>query len=277
MRWAWLLCFLAACQRGPEVAFEPPYAPETRPAALRVVVAGMRSPEGAAPYRAFLKGLEAWLGERVEVFGRRTYLEVLEALRRGEAELGFLCTLAAGLGVEEGFLEVVLAGDTRVPYQSLVVVRQASPYRTLADLAGRPFAFTDPLSNTGHAWPRLLARGLGKDFFARAFFTYGHDRALVAVLEGLAEAAAVDQVVYVSLGVKGLRVVARGPVDPPPPVVVRKGLPREKKARWVKALLAHAQTPEGRRALEALALKGFLPSGDEPYRKVYRRAREVLP
>ncbi|GAA5334790.1 MULTISPECIES: PhnD/SsuA/transferrin family substrate-binding protein [Thermus] len=275
MRKLLALLLLAACARPPEVALGPPYAKEAERGGVRIVVAGMRSPVEAGPYREFLQGLEALLGERVEVFGRRTYWEVLETLRQGEADLGFLCTLAAGLGVEEGFLEVLLASDTAVPYQSLIVVREDAPYQSLAELKGRPFAFTDSLSNTGHAWPRLLARDLGEGFFAQAFFTYSHDRALGAVREGLAEGAAVDGVVYATLGVKGLRVLARGPADPPPPVVARKSLPE--KERLMQALLALVKKPENAKALRALGLKGFRRSEDAPYRVVYRRAREVLP
>ncbi len=272
-----LALLLAACARPPEVALAPPYAPEAPTGTVRVVVAGMRSPKEAEPYRALFQGLGEWLGVRVEVFGRRTYGEVLEALRQGRAHLGFLCTLAAGLGAEEGVLEVLLAGETFVPYQSLVVVRASSPYRTLADLKGLPFAFTDPLSNTGHAWPKLAARGLGEGFFAQAFFAYHHDRALLAVLQGLAEGAAVDRVVYETLGLSGLRVVWRGPTDPPPPIVARKGLDPGLKDRLLKGLLAYAGTPEGQRVLRTLGLKGFRPAEAWDYVRVYRRAEEVLP
>ncbi|MFN4070206.1 MAG: PhnD/SsuA/transferrin family substrate-binding protein [Thermus caldifontis] len=244
---------------------------------MRVVVAGMRSPGEQEPYRAFLQGWGRALGIRVEVFGRRTYREVLEVLRRGEAHLGFLCSLAAGLGVEEGFLEPILESDTLFPYQSLIVVRENAPYATLQDLRGLPFAFTDPLSNTGHAWPRILALGLGEDFFEKAFFTYSHDRALTAVLQGLAEGGAVDRVVYETLGLGGLRVLVEGPQDPAPPVVVPKGLPREAKERWVRSLLQHAGTEEGKRALRALGLRGFRRAEAEAYRAVYLRAKEVLP
>ncbi|GAA6731456.1 MULTISPECIES: PhnD/SsuA/transferrin family substrate-binding protein [Thermus] len=277
MRKLLALLLLAACARPPEVHLGPPYAKEAEEGGVRIVVAGMRSPEEAEPYREFLGGLEELLGEKVEVFGRRTYREVLEVLRQGEAELGFLCTLAAGLGVEEGFVQVLLAADTVVPYQSLVVVREDAPYQSLAELRGRPFAFTDPLSNTGHAWPRLLARDLGEDFFARAFFTYGHDRALWAVRERLAEGAAVDRVVYATLGIQGLRVLAMGPADPPPPVVVPKDLPERERERLMRALLALAARPESTRVLRALGLRGFRKAEDAPYRSVYRRAREVLP
>ncbi len=213
---------------------------------------------------------------QVEVFGRRTYGEVLEALRQGRADLGFLCTLAAGLGAEEGVLGVLLAGETSVPYQSLVVVQVSSSYRTLADLRGLPFAFTDPLSNTGHAWPKLAARGLGEGFFAQAFFAYHHDRVLLAVLHGLAEGAAVDRVVYETLGLPGLRVVWQGPTDPPPPVVARKGLDPALRDRFLKGLLAYASTPEGRRVLQPLGLEGFRPVETLDYVRVYRRAKEAL-
>lgn len=271
------MLFLVGCKGLPEVALGPPYAPTVQEAEVRVVVAGMRSPQEQEPYRVFLRGWGRALGLRVEVFGRRTYAEVLEALRQGEAHLGFLCTLAAGLGVEEGLLEPILESDTLFPYQSLIVVRENAQYTTLRDLKGLPFAFTDPLSNTGHAWPRILALGLGEDFFQKAFFTYSHDRALMAVLQGLAEGAAVDRVVYETLGLRGFRVLASGPLDPAPPVVVLKGLPQEAKKRWVKSLLQYAGTEEGKRALKALGLRGFRQAEAEAYRAVYLRAKEVLP
>jgi phosphonate transport system substrate-binding protein len=277
MRLLLLAFLLAACARPPQVALAPPFRPELEGGEVRVVVAGMRSPLEAEPYRVLARGMGEVLGVRVEVFGRRTYAGVLEALRRGEAEVGFLCSLAAGLGVEEGFLEVILASQPKTPYRSLIVVREESPYRYLSELFGRPFAFTDPLSNTGHAWPRLAARGLGKGFFAQAFFTYGHDRALWAVKEGLAEGAAVDAVVYEALGLPGLRVLWRGPVDPAPPVVVRKDLAPGAKARLREALLAFAATQEGLEALKVLYLEGFAPAEGEAYRQVYFRAKGVLP
>ncbi len=255
----------------------PPYRPGVGEAGLRVVVAGILSPREAEPYRVLARGLGEALGVEVEVFGRRTYEGVLEALRRKEAEVGFLCTLAAGLGVEEGFLRILLATKPKVPYRSLILVRQESPYRHLAELAGRPFAFTDPLSNTGHAWPRRAALGLGEGFFARAFFTYSHDRALIALKEGLAEGAAVDAVVYEALGVTGLRVLWQGPEDPPPPVVVRRDLPPRWQERIRGALEAFAHGPRGQQALEALYLEGFAPGQEGAYREVYRRAKEVLP
>ncbi len=272
-----MFLLLGACAKPPEIALSPPYRAGVAGGEIRVVVAGMRSPQEAEPYRVLARGLGEVLGVRVEVFGRRTYAGVLEALRRGEAEVGFVCTLAAGIGVEEGFLEVILATQPKTPYRSLILVREGSPYRHLSQLFAKPFAFADPLSNTGHAWPRLAARGLGEGFFARAFFAYGHDRALVALKEGLAEGAAVDAVVYEALGVRGLRLLWQGPQDPAPPVVVRRGLSPEAKARIRQAILAFAATPKGREALEALYLKGFVPATGEAYRRVYLRAREVLP
>jgi len=271
------LLLLAGCHAIPDVPLSPPYALEVQEAEVRVVVAGMRSPQEQEPYRVFLQGWGKALGVRVEVFGRRTYAEVLEVLRKGEAQLGFLCTLAAGLGVEEGFLEPVLESETLFPYQSVVVVREEAPYTSLRDLKGLPFAFTDPLSNTGHAWPRILASGLGEDFFQRAFFTYGHDRALRAGLQGLAEGAAVDRVVYEALGLGGLRVLAQGPEDPAPPVVVPVGLSPVERERWVESLLRYAATEEGKKALRALGLRGFRRAEAQSYRGVYLRAKEVLP
>lgn len=82
---------------------------------------------------------------------------------------------------------------------SVLIVPADSPARTMADLRGKVFAFTDPMSNTGRTYPTYLVRQLGQTpetFFARTFFTYSHDDAIHAVADGLADGAAVDSLVY---------------------------------------------------------------------------------
>ncbi len=282
-----LALLLAGCAlRAPEVRLSatdpavPAVADPVEPGSLVVAVAGMLSPEAAAPYRRLARALGDALGRPVVVLQRRDYAGVLRLLKNGTAELGFLCTLAAGKGAEEGYLRVLAAGlpQPGAPYRSLLLVRAGQRAKTLADLEGARFAFVDPLSNTGYAWPLRFFRQNGvepKAFFDQVIFTYSHDRSLRAVAEGFVDAAAVDGMVYHAvLGehpeLKGrIRVLWQSPEDPPPPLVAAKGL-GEEEARAVRAALSHLP----KAALLPLHIRRFAPADDAPYRAVWRRFLE---
>lgn len=84
-------------------------------------------------------------------------------------------------------------------YHSLLLVPTTSSATTMADLRDAVFAFTDPTVFSGRIYPTALVRDLGFEpgaFFTRTFFTYSHDNAIYAVADGLADAAAVDSLVY---------------------------------------------------------------------------------
>ncbi len=282
-----LALLLAACgPRAPEVRLDardpgvPAVVDSVPPGALVVAVAGMLSPRAAAPYRRLARALGKALRRPVVVLQRRDYAGVLALLKDGTAELGFLCTLAAGKGAEEGFLRVVAAGlpDPHAPYRSLLVVRAGLSVQRPEDLAGRRFAFVDPLSNTGYAWPLryLHEHGLAPErFFDQVVFTYSHDRALRAVAEGFVDAAAVDGMVYHAvlsaqpeLKAK-VRVLWQSPEDPPPPLVAAQSLDPGEEAR-VRAALARLPAA----VLQPLHIRRFAPAEAAPYRAVWRRFLE---
>ncbi|GEM89814.1 PhnD/SsuA/transferrin family substrate-binding protein [Oceanithermus desulfurans] len=248
--------------------------------ALVVAVAGMLSPRASEPYRRLAAALAEKLGRDVVVLQRRTYADVLELLREGTAQVGFLCTLAAGKGVSEGYLRAVAAGVPYeyAPYRSVILTRADMQVRGLEDLANRRFAFVDPLSNTGFAWPQRYFRNRGVDartFFSQTVFTYSHDRSIRALLDGFVDAAAVDGIVYFGLlkddpGLeRELRVLWESPEDPPPPLVVRSGLPQAQ----VNDLLA-ALTSLDKSLLSPLHIARFTPTDSAPYRRVWTQFLE---
>lgn len=289
-RWGWLLLVLCACRSAPLPGVDlqnlQPLDTTAREG-LRIVVAGILSPQEAEPYRQLGAALGQRLGQPVEVVQRRTYAEVLEVLRSGQANLGFLCTLAAGKGVEEGYLRIVLASQPpqQTPYQSLILVPFASAAQSLADLKGQTFAFTDPLSNTGAAQPRLLLHQMGttpERFFNRLIYTYTHDRAVWAVAEGFVDGAAVDSLVYWALLAvhpqlrNKLRVVYTAQPDPPPPVVVPANQDTALSAQIKTALLDLAQTPSGQTLLQRLHLRGFQETEASPYLRLWLRVKGLM-
>lgn len=266
----WLLVFLLlGCARIPEagpLAPLPPIRLEEE-ATLRIAVAGILSPKRSYPYWT----LAHTLWPQATVLGRRGYGEVLDLLHKGQVDIAFLCTFAAAKAVAEGYGEVIArsvpASWTR--YRSVVIVPATSDRQSLGDLAGATMAFVDPLSNTGYLRPIRELKGRGyrpEIFLGKILFTYAHDRAVEAVIRGLVEAAAVDGMVLDAMirkdaGLKEkIRVIWEGPEDPPPPVVVRKGVAPELKREILKRLEEAGQLPEA-------GIAGFAPASDAQYRR----------
>lgn len=248
---------------------------------LRVAVAAVISPKGTVEsYRQLLDYLTAKLNRPVELVQRRTYAEVNDLVKQGYVDLAFVCTSAYIAGRADFGMELLAAplvnGET--VYYSVLIVPGNSPAKSMADLRGKVFAFTDPMSTSGRMYPTLLVRELGsapEQFFSRTFFTYNHDDAIRAVAQKLADGAAVDSIVYdyalaldPSLA-KQTRIIQRSPSLGIPPVVVNPGLRPQLKAELRSALLGmSADTTIGQRALQTLGVDGFVAIDDSAYTSV---------
>ena len=256
---------------------------------LRVAVAAVISPRGTVEsYRPLLDYLSAELNRPVELVQRRTYAEVNDLVESGDVDVAFVCTSAYIAGHDKFGMELLAApqvnGET--VYYSFLIVPAESPAQALADLRGKVFAFTDPMSNTGRMYPTFLVKQLGstpEQFFARTFFTYSHDDAIRAVADGLADGAAVDSLVYdfavsrdSSLAVK-TRVIHRSPAFGIPPVVVSPGARPQLKAELRSLLIRMADDPEGQAALQAINVDRFVTIDDRAYASVRDLLAEVGP
>lgn len=262
----------------------PPESESDGTLPLRVAVAAVVSPKGTAEsYQPLLNYLGVKLGRPVELIQRRTYAEINDLVKSGAADVAFVCTSAYVAGHDEFGMELLAApqvgGET--VYYSLLIVPAASPAQGMADLRGKVFAFTDPMSTTGRMYPTLLVQQLGSTpdrFFTETFFTYSHDDAIRAVAEGLADGAGVDSLVYEyavrrepALGAR-TRIVHRSPAFGIPPVVVGPGVRPQTKAQLQAVLLGMADDPEGRAALQPIGVDRFVAIDDTAYDSV----RELL-
>ncbi len=247
---------------------------------LRLAVANVISPTGTLEnYSALVDYLEKKLGRPVELVQRRTYAETNELIRRGEVDVAFVCTNAYVLGHDTFGMQLLVAPvvDGETTYYSLLVVPAESSARSMADLRGKVFAFTDPLSTTGRLYPTKLVEQLGEtpeSFFARTFYTYSHDDAMRAVAEGVADGAAVDSLVYdfaverdPALGER-LKVIHRSPPFGIPPVVVGPAVRPQVRAELEEILLRMHEDPEGLAALQALDVDRFVLIDDQSYQSV---------
>ncbi|HWQ27841.1 MAG TPA: phosphate/phosphite/phosphonate ABC transporter substrate-binding protein, partial [Dehalococcoidia bacterium] len=174
-----------------EVSASP--APTPAAGVLRIAIAGVMSPSRTLDaYDQLLSYLGKRLGVRVTVDQRSSYAEVNELLRTGQADLAFVCSLAYLEGKEQFGMELLLApevGGERV-YYSYLIVPADSLATSLADLRGKVFAFSDPLSNSGKLAPEYQLFLLGETpnrFFGRYEYTGSHDNSILAVAEGLVD------------------------------------------------------------------------------------------
>ncbi|HSN92721.1 MAG TPA: PhnD/SsuA/transferrin family substrate-binding protein [Anaeromyxobacteraceae bacterium] len=272
--------------RVPPPAVEWSAAPPTG-RALRLSVAAMQSPvDTFSDYSRFLERMGTLLGERVRFVQRRTYAEVNDLLLSGQLDAALLCT-GGFLDLEArnpGAVEVLAVPviDGRTTYRSLVLVPEASRTRSLWNLAGMRFAFTDELSLSGHLYVARLLADSGREpgrFFASTVFTRSHDRSVDAVARGVVDGAAVDSLVFDALAARDpslrsrVRVVHRSPPYGVMPVVASTTLPAETRARLRAVLLGLHQDPEAAEALRAVHIERFVPPEPGLYDEAARVAR----
>jgi phosphonate transport system substrate-binding protein len=252
-----------------------------------VAVAAVISPKGTVEsYAPLLDYLGQKLNRPVELVQRRTYLEVNDLIERGEVDLAFVCTSAYIVGSNDFGMELLAAPQVQgeTVYHANLIVPFNSPAKDLADLKGKVFAFTDPISLTGRVYPTALVQQLGSSpeaFFSRTFFTYSHDEAIYAVANGLADGASVDSMVFdyalardPSLS-KKVKVIHQSPPFGIPPVVVNPNLRPQVKADLQALLLEMHQDPAGLTALSAIGIERFVTIDDSAYAAARSLIQEV--
>jgi phosphonate transport system substrate-binding protein len=277
------LCALAllACEetrfREAQVDLDPAPAAPVKAAAPRAArgllfsVAAVESPRDTySGYSRLFERVGARLGIGIEFVQRRTYREVNDLLATGKLDAALVCTggyldlVRRAPGSVEVLAVPVVRGEKT--YHSLVIVRNASRIRSLEDLAGKRFAFSDELSLSGRTYVVRQLRDAGHDpsrFFASAIYTQSHDRSVKAVAAGLVDGAAVHSGVYAHLIRRDpqlahqLRVVHQSPPFGAMPVVAATSMPREERERLREALVGLSGDPEGAEALRVLELDGF--------------------
>lgn len=247
---------------------------------LRVAVAAVISPKGTVEsYSPFLSYLEKKLNRPVELIQRRTYLEINDLIEHGAVDFAFVCTSAYIQGHDTFGMELLVAPQVggKTTYNSYLIVPASSNAQSMADLRGKVFAFTDPISLSGRVYPTYLVRQLGSTpeaFFARTFYTYSHDEAIRAVASGIADGANVDSLVYKYTIARDpplaekLKVIQRSPNFGIPPVVVSPLIRPQVKAELQSLFLEMADDPAAGDALASIGVERFVLIDDSAYDSV---------
>ena len=120
------------------------------------------------------------VGCKVEVFVATGYNAEIEAMRNGKLELAEFGPLGFVLAHQVAKAEAIGAfGSTDgkpVTYWASIVTYPASGIKTVADIRGRSFAFSDAASTSGHLFPAygLRKAGLDPDKDLKAIYAGSH-------------------------------------------------------------------------------------------------------
>lgn len=131
-------------------------------------------------------------------------------------------------------------------YQSYIITTKASGLKTLDDLKGKRFAFTDAGSTSGYAYPSMLLRKHGiipPQYFLKVFFLKKHDRVIKALVQGSIDAGAVsDGTFFTAQKTHGdiFEIIAKSDPIPLDAVVAAAHVPQATVKQYQKAL---AQMP----------------------------------
>jgi len=267
-----ILTFLALARPTPAAS-----VPSSAKPPLRIAVAAMFSPEETlGVYQELMDYIAAMLGRSVELKQRRTYQEVNDMLGAGKLDAAILCSgpyvhAQRQYGVQLLAVPVIRGSPT---YHSYIIVPPGSQARTLDDLRGKRFAFTDPLSTSGYLYPVYALVTQGQQpatFFGKTLFTYSHDNSIEAVAEGIVDGAAVDSLIYDYLLARHPALGSRTRIiqTSPPMGAQPVGIPRTLAPATARALrdlfLNMDQDPGAKKILEQLGVDRFIAGSDALY------------
>jgi phosphonate transport system substrate-binding protein len=127
------------------------------------------------------------LGCKVEVFVATSYNAEIEAMRNGMLEIGEFGPLGYVLAHQVAKAEAVAAFGTADgkpnTYWASLVTYPASDIKTVAEIKGHSFAFSDPASTSGHLFPAygLRKAGIDPDKDIRAIYAGSHTSSFEAL------------------------------------------------------------------------------------------------
>ncbi len=230
------------------------------------------------------------IGILVEPVVATNFSGLIEAMGTGRADIGIFGPFALVLA-EERHRVIIVAKSIRrtrgqfvTSYRAAINVRADSPFKALADLKGRRFAFVDPASASGYLFPymMLVEAGINPERDLRTIFAGSHDAAIVAVYKKDVDASSthdnaipdmsrelpdVDQVV---------KVLAFSSPIPNDGVAVRRGLPDDLVTKIQDAFVDLGKNADGVRLLDALYnVVGYAKSDGSEF-GVIRRTYAVM-
>lgn len=235
--------------------------------------------QNAGPLREYLAER---LGREIEIVVTTDYSSMIEAMRFKRIEVGYFGPLSYVLAKSRApEIEPFAIGvaDGSPTYRSILIATAGGPVATIADVAGKPFAFGDQASTSSHLAPRtvLAKAGLEAERDYEPVYLGKHDAVARAVAAGQVPAGGLSEEIFKVLAADGRidtdKLVVLGYSDPLPnyPLTMQGSLAPELKAEIRDAFL-ELSDPE---ILALFRVEKLAPATDADY-DVLREMATIL-
>ena len=201
-------------------------------------------------YKPISEELSRRIGCPIELSITNSYSAAIEAMRAKRLDIATFGPLSYVLAHQVANAEPMVvqgrADGTPVTYEATVVAVKGSGITTLRGVAGHSFAYSDPVSTSGHLMPAYALRkaGIDPDTGVKPFFAGSHTASFEALRNHKVDAGELNTIVMRIGGLNGsynpndfVTLWRSGPL-PASPMTIRGDLPANFKQRVRDSLLA---------------------------------------
>jgi len=185
-----------------------------------------------------------------------------------QVDLAYLTPVAYLKAHAKGGSKIIAKTVTKgkASFQLMIVVKKDSPYKTVADLKGKTFAFGDKSALLQRA--AVVGAGINMEDFSSYKFIGHYDNIARAVLNGDFEAGILKDTMAYQWEEKGLRILAESPALPPYNIAAKGDIDDDTLAKLKDAFLSlDKNKPEHLKVIKAIDKKydGFAATSDAEY------------
>jgi len=219
-----------------------------------------------------LKPLTRYLSEKL---GRPVSLRLspnmgaaIKEVADKNVDLAYLTPVAYLKAHKKGGAKIIAKTVTKgkASFQLMIVVKKDSPYKTVADLKGKTFAFGDKRALLQRA--AVVGAGINMEDFSSYKFIGHYDNIARAVVNGDFEAGILKDTMAFAWENKGLRILAESPALPPYNITAKGDIDDDTLAKLKDAFLSlDKNNPEHLKVIKAVDKKydGFAATSDAEY------------
>jgi len=212
------------------------------------------------------------LGRDVNLMIPASYDKTIEALGNGTLDFAYLGGFAYLKAHKQYDVIPLVQRSVDLQFHSLFITSANSAIHSISDLKGKKFAFGDVTSASGHLIPYLEMRqaGINPDNDLQFKYTGSHLATAKAVESGLADAGALDEVMYNSLIAEGkldknkVRVFYNSKPFVDYVWVARKDISPADRERFIEAYTSLKEGHDNQ-ILQILRAKEFVRANNEEY------------
>jgi phosphonate transport system substrate-binding protein len=222
------------------------------------------------------KYLESKLGIKVNLQTAGDYAGVITAMQHNHVQLAYFgpkSYVEAHNRAQAEAIVIDVDAESGLPgYYGMIITKKGSGLKTLEDIKGKTWAFTDSNSTSGTLVPSVMFSKKGinpQEYFSKVLYSGGHEASILSVKAGKVDAASTNNLDFNrGLGRNwkkdDFNVIWESSLIPGAPMAVRSDLPESLKQAIKNAFISYDDVD----GLKKLKLKGYAATDDSQYDSV---------